>query len=52
LQENEHIGIADALPHVFDVGMFLRDVTAGIALRFKRGDERGLARAARADNPD
>ena len=29
LQEDEHIGIGDALPHVFDVGVLLRDVAAG-----------------------
>ncbi len=31
LEEDQHVGRGDALPHVLDVGMLLRDVTAGIA---------------------
>lgn len=37
------------LPHIFDVGMFLRDVAAAIAVFLQPGDERGFPRAAWAD---
>ena len=43
LQEDEHIGIGDALPHILNVGVFLRDVTAFEPAAFERGDERGFA---------
>ena len=38
------------LPHVFDVGMFLRDMTATIAAFFQPCDKCGFSRATRSNN--
>ena len=49
-KKDEDIWVGDDLPHLLDVGMFLRDVTAAIAVLFQPRDQRGFARAARTNN--
>lgn len=52
IKEDEDIRLADYLPHVFDIGMFLRDVTAAIAAFFQFVDQCGFPRAARTNDTD
>ena len=40
------------MPHRLDVGVFLRDMAADIAIRFQACDERGFARTTRSNNTD
>ncbi len=35
VQKDQDIGLGDPLPHGLHIGMFLRDVTAGITILFK-----------------
>src|SRR5687768_8182947 len=44
VQKDQDIGLGDPLPHSLYVGMFLRDITAGITVLLKPLDQRGLAR--------
>jgi len=52
VQEDEDIRMRDALPHVWDVGMLLRDVAAAESQGLERVDEGRLAGSAWSDNAD
>ena len=49
VEEDEQVGMTDALPHILDVGMFLRNVAADIAARFELRDEGGFTRPSPAE---
>ena len=44
IQKDQDVGLGDLLPHGLHVGVFLRDVAAGIAILFEPCDQRGFAR--------
>lgn len=52
IQKDQNIGLADHLPHAFRIRMFLRNVTAAVAVPFQPFDQCGLPRPARTDHPD
>ncbi len=52
IQEDQDIRFGDPLPHGRHIGMFLRDVAAGIAMWFEPLDERGLSRTTRSYDTD
>src|SRR5215211_1927053 len=44
IEKDQNIGIGNSLPHGLDIGMFLRDVAASIAMSFEPRDQGGFAR--------
>lgn len=49
LQKNKNIWICNGLPHIFNKGMFLCDVTTMITMFLQASDKCGFAGTARAD---
>ena len=52
VQKDQDVGVGDFLPHALHIGMFLRNVSAGVAMSFKSRDQRGLARTTWTDDTD
>src|SRR5688572_8059682 len=52
IQKDQEIRLGDLLPHGLYVGMFLRDVRAGVIVLLKPLDQRGLARTTGTYNTD
>ena len=52
IQKDQDVWVCDFLPHALHIGMFLRDVSAGVAMLFKPRHQRGLARTTWTDDTD